>query len=166
MPTLLRQGRIVDDDPWHLVEDNAEPGPDNAAIIVSWARWRSLIDAGRPIERTGVWIAVDQEPDELRDALDRLPLVAIRFPALNDGRGLSLAVLLRTRHGYRGELRAIGAVHEDLTRYLLRCGFDSLLLADGRDVETALRASALDGPYYQGSVVEPRPAFRRLRRGA
>jgi uncharacterized protein (DUF934 family) len=84
---------------------------------------------------------------------------------MNDGRGLSLAVLLRTRLGYRGEIRAIGVVHEDLTRYLLRCGFDSLLLPDGRNVDAAMAASRLEGPFYQGSVVEPRPAFRRVRRG-
>ena len=35
-------------------------------------------------------------------------VVAIRFPTFGDGRGHSLAVLLRERHGFKGELRAIG----------------------------------------------------------
>src|SRR5262245_19182101 len=34
--------------------------------------------------------------------------IAIKFPVFNDGRGISLAVLLRERHGFKGEIRAIG----------------------------------------------------------
>ena len=40
--------------------------------------------------------------------LATIPLIAIRFPVFTDGRGYSLARLLRGRHGYAGELRAVG----------------------------------------------------------
>lgn len=149
MPTLLRHGRI-------------ETGP--APDALPWDAWLAQYGAGEG-EAPGIVVGVEQEPDALAPHLDRIPSIAIDFPAFNDGRGLSLAVLLRTRFGYRGELRAVGAVHEDLTRYLLRCGFDSLLLPDGRDVATALAAFSLGEHYYQGSVRLPEPAFRRLRRG-
>ena len=36
-------------------------------------------------------------------------VIAIRFPAFGDGRGHSLAVLLRERHGFKGEIRAVGS---------------------------------------------------------
>ena len=40
--------------------------------------------------------------------------IAIRFPTFGDGRGHSLAVLLRERHGFKGEIRAVGYLIPDL----------------------------------------------------
>jgi len=160
MPTLLRNGRVEADE-WHYAGAEGEL-PAGARTVVPWPRWLEVSLLGGT---HGVAVPGDQEPETLAPYLDRIPLIAIDFPAMNDGRGLSLAVLLRTRFGYRGEIRAVGVVHEDLTRYFLRCGFDSLLLPEGRDVATALAAFTLGDRYYQGSVVEPQPAFRRVRRG-
>ena len=129
--------------------------------VLPWSRWQTEGDAS-----VGVWIEGDQEPEPLVAALPRIPMIAIRFAAMNDGRGLSLAVLLRTRYRYRGELRAIGATHEDLTHYYRRCGFDSVLFAEGRDLPTALAGATVLSDFYQGSVVEPAPAFRRVARGS
>jgi phosphoadenosine phosphosulfate reductase len=56
--------------------------------------------------------------------------VAIRFPVFNDGRGISLAVLLRERHGFKGEIRAVGHLIPDLAQFLLRSGFDTAEIAD------------------------------------
>jgi uncharacterized protein (DUF934 family) len=164
MPTLIKGGRVVSDE-WALVEEVAD-GPVAAHTIVpaSYAvsHADSLFRNGREI---GVWIAGDGEPDELAGFLDRIPLIAIRFSTLNDGRGLSIAVLLRTRLGFKGELRAIGAVHEDVLHYMRRCGFDSYELPDGHDPNVAISAMGPYSEYYQGSVIDPRPAFRRVARG-
>ena len=62
-------------------------------------------------------LTVDAEPDK---AWASASLIAIDFPALTDGRGLSLAALLRQRVRYTGDLRAVGAVHEDLLHFMLR----------------------------------------------
>ncbi len=164
MPTLLKGTEIVQDT-WQLVNDDA-PLPETGNLILPLARWREAAeDIERSGRRAGAWVHGDSEPDELAEYLDRLPLIAIRFAAFNDGRGLSLATLLRTRFGFDGELRAIGAVHEDLVHYMLRCGFDSLLLGDDRNIDVARRGLNVMTHYYQGSVIEPRPAFRRLQRG-
>jgi phosphoadenosine phosphosulfate reductase len=56
--------------------------------------------------------------------------VAIRFPVVTDGRGFSLAVLLRERHGFSGEIRAVGHLIPDLAQFLLRSGFDTAEIAD------------------------------------
>lgn len=56
--------------------------------------------------------------------------VAIHFPVFNDGRGISLARLLRERHGFTGEIRAIGHLIPDLAQFLLRSGFDTAEIAD------------------------------------
>ena len=72
--------------------------------------------------------------------------IAIRFPAFGDGRGISLAVLLRERHGFKGEIRAVGYLIPDLAQFLLRSGFDTAEIADpeqARDLEgIACRASS------------------------
>ncbi|HYJ58112.1 MAG TPA: phosphoadenylyl-sulfate reductase [Methyloceanibacter sp.] len=56
--------------------------------------------------------------------------IAIRFPTMGDGRGISLAVLLRERHGFTGEIRAVGYLIPDLAQFLLRSGFDTAEIAD------------------------------------
>ena len=91
--------------------------------------------------------------------------IVIEFPAFNDGRALSLAVLLRDRLGYKGHLRATGATHEDIAHYLIRCGFDEIDVPPARDADLYL---ALLEPYTdhdQGSVREPEPSFKRVLRG-
>lgn len=124
--------------------------------LVGPDEWRGQQDAG-------LCLPVDAEP-ESRFASARL--IAIDFPAFHDGRGLSLAVLLRTRFGFRGELRAIGDVRPDLLHYLRRCGFDTFQLADGVSVDPTDQRLAPHAGYYQASVVEPVPLFRREERAA
>lgn len=124
-----------------------------------------LVDAEnwKPGCGTGVRLPVDQSIEDRFLAAER---IAIEFPAFNDGRGLSLAVLLRSRHGYTGDIMATGDVHEDMLHYMRRCGFTSFLIPDERDLDTALSTLAPYTDYYQASVIEPEPAFRRIGRGA
>lgn len=119
-------------------------------------------DTWTPDSGAGLLLAVDAEP---QTSFVQAPLIAIEFPVFHDGRGLSLAVLLRTRFGFDGELRAVGDVHPELLHYLRRCGFDSYLLPDGRTLTTADTRLAPYSDYYQASIVETLPAFRRDRRG-
>jgi uncharacterized protein (DUF934 family) len=164
MPTLIKNNIIVDDD-WRVVHDGAEAiGRTRVMVPAQYAvnNAATLFSDGHDI---GIWLEGDAELDDLVGLLERVRMIAIHFPAFNDGRGLSLAVLLRTRFGYTGELRAIGDVHTDMLHYLRRCGFDSYLLSDGRDPATALTALESLTDFYQGSVVQPLPAFRRVARG-
>jgi phosphoadenosine phosphosulfate reductase len=56
--------------------------------------------------------------------------IAIAFPSFTDGRGFSLARLLRERHGFKGEIRAVGYLIPDHGQFLLRSGFDTAEIAD------------------------------------
>jgi phosphoadenosine phosphosulfate reductase len=56
--------------------------------------------------------------------------IAISFPVVTDGRGFSLARLLRERHGFKGEIRAIGHLIPDHGQFLLRSGFDTAEITD------------------------------------
>lgn len=62
--------------------------------------------------------------------------IAIHFPVVTDGRGFSLARLLRERHGFTGEIRAVGHLIPDLGQFLLRSGFDTAEIADPDQAST------------------------------
>ena len=106
-----------------------------------------------PESGKGVELAVDQEIEERFLAA---PLIGIEFPAFNDGRGLSLAFLLRSRHGYQGDLVATGAVQPDILHYMRRCGFTAAVLPGGVDPDRQTLAPHSD--YYQACVLEPEPS--------
>ena len=148
---LVRDGRIAAD-PWTLVE----AGPARPGVIAPFDAWK------RSPEGAGVWVDGDREVEELVPEILESPVVAVRFPAFADGRGLTLGTLLRSRHGFRGELRAFGDVLADLTEYMHRCGFNSYQLPDRHQAEVAIACMARMSDHYQASVREPRPAFRRV----
>ena len=119
-----------------------------ASVVHAWQtpdEWQS----GQPLLLT-----VDAEPDA---GFKAASAIAIDFPAFTDGRGLSLAVLLHTRVGFSGELRAMGAIHEDVLHYMVRCGFDALELPSDRDIGTALTLLSPYSGLYQNSVSNAGP---------
>ena len=149
MPDIIRNGRVEADD-W-----------DESALL-TLAQWKER--RLQPIAedaRLGVRLEPADDPVEIAADLERLQLVAINFPKFADGRGYSSAALLRTRYGYRGELRAIGDVGRDQLFYLKRCGFDAFALAPHRDPHAALASLGDFTQRYQGSVDDPLPLFRK-----
>ncbi len=136
---VLRTDRI-EHDPRPLRIDNMPADCDTPAIVslACWMLWRT---AGRqPHPDSGVCLQPDDDFDALLPDLPRLALIAVNFPVFTDGRGYSIARLLRERHGYRGELRAIGDVLRDQLYFLHRCGFDAFALRADQDAEQALQA--------------------------
>ena len=150
---------------WRFVDLPGEEAPaalPDGPVAVPLPRWLAQRDMlrARPAP-VGVWLAPADDPAALAADLDALSLVAVHFPKFTDGRGYSTAVLLRTRLGYRGELRAIGDVGQDQLFYLKRCGFDSFALPARRDPEAALPGLTVFSIRYQGSVDDPLPLFRK-----
>ena len=87
--------------------------------------------------------------------------IDVNFPKFGDGRGFSIARLLRERYGYKGELRAVGQVGQDHLYYMEQCGFDAFLLREGEDAAEALAAFDDFSERYQSTVAQPLPLFRR-----
>jgi phosphoadenosine phosphosulfate reductase len=87
-------------------------------------------------------------------------VIAIRFLTFGDGRGHSLAVLLRERHGFKGEVRAVGYLIPDLAPFLLRSGFDTAEITDANDVETWKGALTRVRHLYQPGFRNPQPLRR------
>jgi uncharacterized protein (DUF934 family) len=158
-------GPRVEDDRWRTLGvdpaadlANLPPGP----IIVSLALWQArkaeLLARGEPL---GVWLKPDDEPEAIADDFASFQVVAVHFPKFGDGRGFSTAALLRTRYGYRGELRAFGDIGRDHLFFLARVGFDSFRLPEERDPHDALLGLKDFSLRYQGSVDDPLPLFRK-----
>lgn len=101
------------------------------------------------------------DPSALAHRLASVARVEVNFPSFTDGRGYSIARLLRERHGYRGELRAVGDVQRDQLFNLARCGFDAFQLREGEDAGAALAAFGDFSEAYQASIERPLPLFRR-----
>ena len=73
-------------------------------------------------------LASDTDPSDL-DRVLNAPVIRINFPTSGDGRGFTLARLLRLR-GYRGHLRAFGHVIADQYAMARRSGFDDVEIHD------------------------------------
>jgi uncharacterized protein (DUF934 family) len=101
------------------------------------------------------------DPRALAERLPGLKLIAVNFPKYGDGRGYSIARLLRERYGYKGELRAVGVVARDHLQLMVQCGFDSFQLREGEDAEEALKGLADFSEAYQANAAQPAPLFRR-----
>jgi uncharacterized protein (DUF934 family) len=164
---LSGSGHRVENDVWRVLgltaEEDLSRGPlPNGPVIVPLALWKERAAGLRERrEPLGVWLKPDEDPADIAADLDRFSVVAVHFPKFTDGRGYSTAALLRNRHGYRGELRAIGDVGRDQLYYLARVGFDAFRLPDARDPEAALASLDAFTVRYQGSVDDPLPLFRR-----
>ena len=136
---IIRDRRIVNDEFVHVAGDAALPvdGP----VIIEWTRWKSERERLEAHEgAVGVRLSIELHTRELLDDLPHLAVVAVEFPSFTDGRGYSIARTLRDRHGYVGELRAVGDVLRDQLFYMERCGFNAFELAAGKNMESALEA--------------------------
>lgn len=78
--------------------------------------------------------------------------VEITFPAFKDGRGFTLARLLRGRCAFVGELRASGPLIPDQAFFLMRSGFDTLLIEEGYRLDAARASLSAYRNQYQPAV--------------
>ncbi|WP_082140309.1 DUF934 domain-containing protein [Halomonas sp. PR-M31] len=156
---LIKQGQPISD-AWNLSRDEADL-PAFRPAIVPLSLWRQH----REQDDLAPWLASDTElSPELVVELHDAPLIAIDFPAFTDGRGYTLARLLRERHGIEGEIRAIGDVLIDQLYYMTRCGFDALALREDQSLEHALRWLKPFSVSYQTGIDVGEALFeRRLR---
>ncbi|MGL4577150.1 MAG: DUF934 domain-containing protein [Burkholderiaceae bacterium] len=97
----------------------------------------------------GVLLAETDDPLVLQPHLPQLDLIAVNFPKFTDGRGFSIAHLLRTRLNWRGLLRAVGPLLRDQLFYLQRAGFDSFTLREGQNLHAALASLQDFSVHYQ-----------------
>ena len=162
MPQLIKDGAIIDDR-WTLLREGTSLADvsDVEPAIVPLALWLAQRDALGSRGEIGVWLKPSDNPDLLAVDCPALPLIAIDFPQFTDGRGYSIARLLREQHQFTGELRAIGDVLRDQLYYLWQCGFNAFAVRADRSLEDALKGLSDFSDNYQATWVRPVPFFRR-----
>ncbi len=144
MPSLIKDGRVVEDD-WE-------------GRLLSLEQLNDAAQA--PSGPIGVVLEPDQPPSAIEGDLARLDLIAINFPAFTDGRGFSYARQLR-QWGYSGEIRATGHFIRDQLHYLKRCGFNAFEFAEHVNLEECLASLNDFSDAYQADVDQEEPLFRR-----
>ena len=165
MPKLIKDGDIVDN-AWALL---AKPEGDAATVdvpagqvIVPLSVWLAQKDQLQSRRDLGVWLDSDEVAEDIGEEADHFPVIGVNFPGFMDGRSFSTARILRERYGFKGELRAIGNFIRDQLCYLRRCGVNAFAFANpDTNLEVALTSLTDFTEYYQASVDQPLPLFRR-----
>lgn len=144
--------------------------PESGKVILPLPVWLARKDtlADRIAKgEIGVWLATHEVLETLTEAqgdLNVLPIIAVYVERFADGRIFSIGNLLRTRYGYKHELRAFGDVLRDQLFFLKRCGYDSYLIRADRSAEDALAGLKDFTQPYQGAVDINQPVWRRFNR--
>lgn len=167
MPKIIRDGAIVDDD-WTVlgVDDTAMlPGHRDAPrLIVPLNAWQSRREELLARDgHLGLLLQTDDEPQPIGADVSLFSVIAIHFIKFTDGRGYSLARLLRERYRYSNELRAVGDVLQDQVFYLKRSGFNAFAIRADKNIDAALKSLNDFSESYQGGWDQPLPLFKRRR---
>ena len=166
MSKIIKNGQIIDD-AWQvlkLAEDETPEAitlPDAPTLLplaVWLARKDEILARRQPV---GVWLESGEGPEAIANDLKHFAILGVNFPKFADGRGYSIARLLRERFAYTGEIRALGDVLQDQLFLLKRCGFDAFALRADKDIEAALAGFTVFSESYQAAIDQPQPLFRR-----
>ena len=160
---LLKDGKRVDD-AWQRIEGD-EAVPTTGPVIVDLPRWQQ--DREALLARTdavGVRLQSDDDPESLAEDLDHLALIALDFPGFKDGRAYSSARVLRERHGFKGELRAVGDVLLEHLLFMHRCGFDAFEI-ESDDPERDWQIAVADFDVWYQPTADGRPTALQRRSG-
>lgn len=133
MTRIWNENGFLEADPWVIETDERKAG-EGERVLLPLAEFLAAADESNE-GGFGVLIAPADDVRVLEPYLDRIDVVAVAFPAFNDGRAFSHASLLRSRLGYAGEVRAVGDVLIDQIPLMLRTGINSFAVSN----TTALR---------------------------
>jgi uncharacterized protein (DUF934 family) len=114
------------DDRWTRLQEGEDAA--QGWLILTPAQW-AAVDPDKVPSPSGLVLEPATVLETLGD-FDRFALIALVFPKFSDGRAYSLGHQLRTTHGFKGELRAIGDVLFDQLQLMMRCGFDTFEIRD------------------------------------
>jgi uncharacterized protein (DUF934 family) len=132
---------------------DGDPLPAEGAVIVSLKRFQAARDVLLArTDKLGLRLDASESPELIGADVHKLALIVLHVPYFRDGRAYSWARLLRTRLGYKGEIRVSGHVLRDQVAFFARVGVESFDLprpVNDADIE-AVRAEI--SQVYQHSV--------------
>jgi uncharacterized protein (DUF934 family) len=139
-------------------------------VLVPFTVWRTNKDAlaSRVSQgEVGLLIATHEAIEDVIaevKEINAFALVSVYVERFADGRIFTIGNLLRTRFGFKNELRAVGDVLRDQLFFLKRSGFNSYLIRADRSAVEALESLKDFSQPYQGAVDIEQPAWRRVSR--
>lgn len=165
MPKLIKDG-LISEDSWTLM---AKPEGEAASVqvptgqvIIPASVWLAQKDKLQTRNDLGIWLDSDEGAELIGAEANRFAVIGVNFPTFMDGRSFSTARLLRERYVFTGELRAVGNFIRDQLCYLRRCGVNAFAFANPEaNLDEAVKSLADFQEYYQASVDQPLPLFRR-----
>lgn len=165
---LFKNGALSEDQWRHLADGEDAPPSGHCILPLEWWQAERNVFQGSNVP-VGISIAPGTNLDEIAADIPRLALIALPFPKFGDGRAFSMAVLLRERYGFTGELRATGDVLTDQLQLMMRCGFDAFEISNPH-TQNAIREGriAAFSHHYQAALGRENAAGSRpwLRRSA
>lgn len=164
----LNDQPLIVADEFQVVEpgtaDSPAAIPVEGKVLVHLSAWeanKAELSARAQAGELGVYLNPEDNPEQLQDDVKVLKLIAFNFPVFKYGQGYSGAVLLRTRYGFTGDIRAFGDIWRDQFFFLARCGFTQFDIKEGKSLEDALNAFADFTIPYQTSADGSLPVFNR-----
>ncbi len=154
---LIENGELAAENAW-CVSYAADELPEQRPAFVPLVLWQAHQDDN---ELAPLLTSDTELTAELGSTLKGASAIAVDFPAFTDGRGYTIARLLRERYGYSGEIRAVGDVLVDQLDYMRRCGFSTMALRDDQHPEDAIRALNAFSVRYQTDVEERQALFEK-----
>ncbi len=158
---LYKNGTFIEDR-WRALPDG-EAAPVSGHVIFPFDWW---MEERHAFDGSNVPLGVRIEPgtrlDAIAEDIKRFSVIALSFPKYGDGRAFSLARLLRDRHGFTGEIRAVGEVLSDQIQLMQRSGFDAFEITDAV-TEQALQEGRVPGVshFYQPGLGAEAPVGTR-----
>ncbi|HEV2561943.1 MAG TPA: DUF934 domain-containing protein [Rhizomicrobium sp.] len=148
---LIKDGKFAPDRFIFVPEGHAIP--EDTGVMVTLERFQSerenLFAHHSPV---AVRLASNENPEVLKDDLPRIAAIALEFPIFRDGRAFSWARMLRTRLGYKGEIRGVGHFLYDQIAFMARVGFDAFDVRQDFTIEDFDRAMREMHYVYQPSA--------------
>jgi uncharacterized protein (DUF934 family) len=126
---LVKNSTIKTEDNWQYLEEGQDCPSGN--IIIDLAYWNeNKKELSKHQGKLGLNVAGNEDIETFSSDLSKFELIVITIPVFSDGRGYSLARLIRDSFGFTNEIRANGEILPDQMFYLSRVGFDSFEIAD------------------------------------
>lgn len=134
--------------------------------LTIWLKNKDTLTDRMAVGEIGIVHQTHEPIEQLVEAFDdinSLPVIAVYVEKFADGRNFTLGNLLRTRHGFKNELRAVGDIMRDQIYFLKRSGFDCYEIKEGRNAKEAIASLDDFTEPYQGATDDV-PVWRRVKR--
>ncbi len=150
---ILWQNHALAEDAW----THAETAEGDGQLILPLSAYLALSKEQRNAgsNRLAVLLQPLEPIESILDDLPNLSMVALAFPAFSNGVSHSKAALLRGKHGFTGDIRAVGDVLFDQIPLMIRNGFSSFEITNAPTIKQLLSGKTAGNPYYYQPAAKP-----------